>query len=295
MEEEILQVYQSTEWKYEDYKRLAIDAKEDIKAIRGEVYEELDTDPDFALVNDPSNVALWNLFADIFAFVAYILHKLWTIYEQRLKTAAKAVIPHNAYWYALQAKKFQLGDILDATNGTVEYTVIDEAKQIITASAVKESGGTLILKVAKSGGVGLVPLTSSELLAFKGYVRSFKDAGVNTLIVSQNPDLLKVELSIYYNPIIPLVTLKTNVEAAIIHYVNNLPFDGIFRRTKLVDAIQAVEGIEDVKINTCEATVSYTNSPSFTPVDVFYESIAGYMNIDSNYPLSSGLNFIANV
>lgn len=295
MEEEILQVYQSTEWKYEDYKKLAIDAKEDIKAIRAEVYDELDTDPDLALVNDPSNVALWNLFADIFAFVAYILHKLWKVYEQRLKTAAKAVIPHNAYWYALQAKKFQLGDILDATNGTVEYPVIDEAKQIITASAVKESGGTLILKVAKSGGVGLVPLTSPELLAFKGYVRSFKDAGVNTLVVSQNPDLLKVELSLYYNPIIPLATLKTNVEAAIVNYVNNLPFDGIFRLTKLVDAIQAVEGIEDVKINTCEATVSYTSSPSFTPVDVFYESIAGYMNIDPNYPLSSGLNFIANV
>lgn len=295
MEEEILNIYKSTEWKYEDYKKLALDSKEDIKAIRAEVYNELDSDPDLGLVNDPSKAALWNLFADIFAFVAYILHKLWTIYEQRLKTAAKAVIPHTPYWYALQAKKFQLGDNLDATNGTVEYPVIDEAKQIITASAVKESGGTLILKVAKAGAGGLVPLTSAELLAFKGYVRSFKDAGVNTLIVSQNPDLLKLELSIYYNPIIPLATLKTNVEAAIVNYVNNLPFDGIFRRTKLVDAIQAVEGIEDVKINTCEATVSYTNSPSFTPVDVFYESIAGYMNIDSNYPLSSGLNFIANV
>lgn len=295
MENEILSIYKSNELKYEDYKNLAIDAKEDIKAIRGEIYDELESDADLALVNNPSRTALWNLQADIFAYVAYILHKLWTIYEQRLNTAAKAVINHNAYWYALQAKKFQLGDNLDATNGSVEYPVIDEAKQIVTASAVKESGGTLILKVAKDGAGGLVPLASSELSAFKGYIESVRDAGVDTLIVSQNPDLLKTALSIYYNPIIPLATIKANVEAAINNYVNNLPFDGIFRRTKLIDAIQAIEGIEDVKIDICEASVSYTTNPSFTPIDVFYESIAGYMNIDSNYPLSSNLNYIANV
>lgn len=295
MEDEILKIFESTEWKYEDYKQLTVDAKEDIKAIREEVYEELITDADLALVNDPSSVALWNLFADIFAYVAYILHKLWTIYEQRLITASKEVIPHNSFWYADQAKKFQLGDILDATNGIVQYPIIDKAKQIVTASAVKESGGNLILKIAKDGSGGLEPLTSPELLAFKAYVRDFKDAGVNVLIVSQNPDLLKAALDIYYNPIIPLTIVRANVEGAINNYVNNLPFDGIFRRNHLIDAIQAVEGVEDIKINTCEATVSYINTPNYTPIDVSYESIAGYMNIDSNYPLSSQLNFISNV
>lgn len=295
MEDEILSVYQSKEWKYEDYKQLAIAAKDDIKEIRGEVYEELETDTDLALVNNPSRTALWNMFADIFSFIAYMLHSNWTIYEQRLQTKAKAVRGHTAYWYSLEAKKFQYGDNLVAINGAVEYPVIDESKQIITASAVKESGGTLILKVAKDGTGGLVPLTSSELSAFKGYVRDFRDGGVNILIVSQNPDLLKTGLSIYYNPIIPLATINTNVEEAISDYINNLPFDGTFRRTKLVDAIQAVEGVEDVKIDLCEASVSYTSTPSFTPIDVFYECVSGYMNIDPNYPLSNGLNFIANV
>lgn len=295
MQEEILSIYKSTEWKYEDYKRLTLAAKEDVKAIRGEIYDELVTDVDLALVNDPSNAALWNLQADIFAFVAYILHKLWTVYEQRLKTAALAVIPHNAYWYSIKAKEFQLGDSLNADNGPVVYPVIDLSKRIVTASAVKELGGGLIIKVAKDGAGGLVPLSPAELSAFKGYIRDLKDGGVSTLIISQNADLLKTQIDIYYNPIIPLATIKLNVEKAINEYVNNLPFDGIFRRIKLVDAIQAVEGVTDIKINTCEASINYTTNPNFNAIDVFYESIAGYMNIDPNFPLSSQINYISNV
>lgn len=295
MQEEILSIYKSTEWKYEDYKRLTIAAKEDVKAIRGEIYNELEADVDLGLINNPSNAALWNLYADVFAFVAYLLHKLWTIYEQRLKTAALAVVPHTPYWYSIKAKEFQLGDSLNADNGLVVYPVVDPSKRIITASAVKETGGSLIIKVAKDGAGGLVPLSSTELAAFKGYIRDLRDAGVDTLIVSQNPDLLKLQVDIYYNPIIPLVALKTNVETAINNYINNLPFDGIFRKTNLVDEIQAIEGVRDIKINLCEASTNYTTNPNFNTINVFYESIAGYMNIDPNYPLSSQLNFIPNV
>jgi hypothetical protein len=220
-EQEILSTYKSGEFDYEAYKQLAIASKEDIKSIRSDIYDEAISDVDLALVNSPSKTALWNLWADIYAYIAWVLHSLWTIYEQRLKSAALNVIPHTAYWYSQKAKEFQLGDNLDATNGSVVYPVIDEAKQIVTASAVKELGGSLILKVAKDGSGGLVPLSTTELSSFQGYVRNFKDAGVPIVVVSQNPDLLKVGINIFYDPIIPLTTIKTNVEAAIDSYINN--------------------------------------------------------------------------
>lgn len=292
---EVLEVYKSGEWNYEDYKALALASKEDIKAIRADIYNEAITDVDLGLTNSPSNTALWNFWADVFAYISWMLHCIWTIYEQRLKTAALAAIPHTAYWYSIKAKEFQLGDNLDATEGTVIYPVIDVSKQIVTASAVKETSGSLVLKVAKTGSSGLEPLTAPQLAAFQGYINAIRDAGVNILIVSQNPDLLKVAISIYYNPIIPLATLTANVEAAINNYINNLPFDGTFRLIKLIDAIQNVEGVVDVKITVCEASTNYTITPSFVPIDVFYETIAGYMNIDPNFPLSTQLNFIPNV
>jgi hypothetical protein len=295
MEEEILAVYRSGEWNYSDYKTLALAGKEDIKAIRQDIYAEAVTDVDIGLTNSPSNDALWNMWADIFAYIAYVLHGIWTIYEQRLKKAALAAIPHTAYWYSLKAKEFQYGDNLDASQGTVIYPVIDVTKQIVTASAVKEINGSLVLKVAKTGSSGLEPLSAPQLAAFQGYINAVRDAGVSILIVSQNSDLLKAAISIYYNPIIPLATITANVEAAINNYINNLPFDGVFRITKLVDAIQSIEGVVDVKITVCEASTNYTTTPNFVPIDVFYETVAGYMNIDPNFPLSTGLSFIANV
>jgi hypothetical protein len=293
MSDNYSQVYQSQEWNYEDYKKLAITAKDDVKAIREEVYSELTSDATLNLMNSSSDPALWELYADVISFVFYLLHSLWTVYEQRLKSAAAAAIAHNSYWYALRSTEFQLGDTLTVINGAVVYPVVDTTKRIIAAAAVKDGDqGSLIIKVAKKPNTALEPLTPVELAAFEGYVNGFKDAGVDTLVISQNPDVLKLELIIYYNPIVLVSALQTEVEAAIVDYIENLPFDGIFRRTKLIDAIQSIEEIKDIQITTCEASVAYTSSPNYMPIEVFYETLAGYIVIDTNYPLSGQINYV---
>lgn len=287
-------VYRSGEWTYEDYKQLTLAAKEDVREIRTQVYGELENDSDLGLFNSPSKTADWNLWADVMAFVQYLLHGLWTTYEQRLNEAATRVIAHNTTWYASKALEFQFGDSLVVDSGVVRYPSVDLSKRIVATAAVKENqDGHLIIKVAKRGGAGLEPLSSAELLAFKGYVEGFKDAGVVTPVVSQNPDLLRIGLEIYYNPIVPLATLRLQVESAIQNYVTNLPFDGMFRRTKLIDALQALQGIKDVRIVQCEASVAYVGAPNYTPVDVFYETVAGYMNLDPQFPLQNQITYLA--
>lgn len=292
---DLLEIYKSKEWKYEDYKSLAVEAKDDIEFIRSSIYNQALSDSDLNLINSPSKDALWNMWADIYAYISWILHSLWIDYEQRLNTAAAAVIPHTAYWYNLKAKEFQYGDSLIVQDGVVKYATINSSNQIVAASAVKENEGKLILKVAKAAVSGLEPLDSNELTSFTGYINSIRDAGVSILIVSQNADLLKLDLTVYYDPIRPLPIFKFLIEKAIKDYLLNLSFDGTFRRTKLVDTLQVIEGVVDVKIHACEATVAYISSPTFNVVDVFYETAAGYMNIDSNYPLSTAITYIANV
>lgn len=294
MDEDFLKIYQSGEWNYDDYKRLVSTAKDDVKAIREEIYQEQTNDANLNLLNSTSATSIWEMFADIFAFVLYLLSGSWIHYEQRLKTAAATAIAHNMHWYALRATEFQLGDTLVSENGVVKYPVVDVSKRIIKAAAVKGGpGGSLILKVAKQNGNVLTALSSPELAAFKGYVNGFQDAGVDILVISQNPDVLKLILNIYYDPIVLTSTLQIAVEAAINNYVSNLPFDGTFRITKLVDALQSIEGIKDIEVVTCEASYNYTSNPNFTPIPVYYETLAGYMVIDPNYPLSGGINYIA--
>lgn len=293
MSVEFSKVYQSRDWDYKDYKKLVSIAKDDVVSIRKEIYGELTNDSNLNLMNTSSDTALWEQFADIIAFVSYLLNGSWITYEQRLNKAAAAAIAHNMYWYALRVTEFQLGDTLEVNNGVVQYSVIDESKRIIKAAAVKQGPkGTLIIKVAKQIGAVLAPLSLGELVAFKGYVNGFKDAGVDTLVISQNPDFLKLNLNIYYNPIVLTTVLQAQVEVAIDNYVRNLPFDGIFRRTKLTDALQLIEGIKDVEITTCEASFNYTSTPNYTPIGVYYETLAGYMVIDPNFPLTRGINYV---
>jgi|GEM_PF-907039 len=287
------QVYKSGELNYSDYKQILTAAKDDVKAIRQDIYNEATSNTDLALFNSQSKDSFWMMWIDIIAFISYILHGNWINYKQQLDEVYRRTVSHNGYWYAAKAKEFQYGDNLQASNGPVVYPVIDESKRIVTASAVKDFDGGLIIKVAKSGSNGLEPLSNMELAAFNGYMKNISDSGVPISVVSQNPDLLKVEIDIFYDPIIPLSILRNNIEQAINSYINNLPFDGVFRRTKLVDAIQLVEGVKDVKINLCEASTNYTGTPSFNPVPVLYETIAGYMNIDPNFPLNNQINFIA--
>jgi hypothetical protein len=286
------EIYISQEWKYEDYKKLAINAKDDIVAIRADIFGQVSNDQDLAALNSTSRTAIWQLIIDVVAFVMWLLHANWIRYEQKLRTAAANAIPHTARWYAQKAKEFQLGDSLTAATGVVVYPVLDISKQIVKQSAVREQNGKLLIKAAKATGANIVPLSAVELMNFEGYMRQISDAGVQIICISAAPDLLQLRLDIYYNAI---VSIEQQVFAAINQYLSALPFDGVFRKTGLVDAIQSVLGVVDVKIIVCEASINYVSAPQFIPVDVYYETIAGYMRIDANFPLVNQLNFIANV
>lgn len=287
--------YNQNGYSYSQYKQLAQDAKEDVKAIREDIYDALSSDLDLNGVNsltNPSRTSIYQIVMDIVAFVMYILKYEWVSYEQYLISLGRAAIPHTAYWYSEKAKEFQYGDTLEVVNGAIRYPVLNSAAKIIAVASVKEANGRIYIKVAKLSGSTLVALNSTELLAFEGYIGHIKDAGIRTQITSQNSDVLKVQADIYYDPIVPLPTVRTNVESAINLHLKSLPFDGIFSRNGFIDAVQKVRGVRDLKISTLQVSVAYNITPQFLPVDVWLETSAGYLNIDANSPLATGLNFI---
>ena len=81
-------------------------------------------------------------------------------------------------------------------------------------------------------------------------------AGTHYKFVCQAPDPLRVQLQIYYNPLI-LDSTGTRldgggkpVEDAIKKYLNNLEYGGVFYSSALVDVIQATEGVKDVVLKS---------------------------------------------
>jgi hypothetical protein len=289
-------IYTNSERSFDTILKLAIDSKERVKELYEQILEEKLSEPTLAQLTSTSKTAVWRLWTFITSFQIWAMEMKYRIYKEKLDDAAEYAQSHTTAWYQKKATLFQYGDALTVINGAVVYPVIDTTKQIIKAAAVSVTpNATLLIKVAKldANNDTLVALESSEFDAFKAYVNEFQDAGVLTQVSSQNADVLKLNIIVYYNPLaLPLQQFQQNTEAAINTYLKNLPFNGVFRTTSLIDAMQKVTGFIDVKINQLEASVSYLIVPYYAPIDTLYPTVAGYMKIDPNFPLSNNITYM---
>ena len=99
--------------------------------------------------------------------------------------------------------------------------------------------------------------------------------------MSGNGDLLRIEYTIVYNPIVPLAILQPNVYAAIENYISNLPFDGIFRVQHLYDAIQNVDGVVDIVVPSNAVKTRLSAIAQFVNIQTNHVPTYGYYKIDT--------------
>ncbi len=242
-----------------------------------------------------STVSLENIIFSVMAICLWTLETLFDIHKEEVLNIIKEMKPHSLRWYVNKAKAFQYGDELkddedfyDNTGKTEEEIA---ASKIVAYAAVVEQERGLRIKVAKTNGEQLAPLTkgligedSNELAAFKEYMKRIKDAGVRLLITTDEADRLKLKLRIYYDPLI----LNANgqrldgsdnepVQKAVRNYLKNLPFNGYVVKTYLIDALQKVEGVIVPVIENIETKFG---DYEFTQMEEIYNPDAGYMIIE---------------
>ncbi len=240
-----------------------------------------------------SVTAIWRLIFYIVAVCIWSLEKLYDIFKLEVADTIARKNPHQARWYVEKAKEFQYGytpvaekDYYDNT-GIAPDVVL--ASQIIAYAALVELP-FIRLKVAKKVGANLAPLSAPELAAFVAWVLRFKDAGVKlktSTITSTAPDNLKLILRIKYNPLVLNstggrldATTATPVPDGIKAYLANKSsedFNGLFSAQKLIDAIQAIDGVEDLSVDSMQK--KYGALP-FTAVDIDFIPDSGYLVIE---------------
>ncbi|MDR1543074.1 MAG: hypothetical protein LBS50_01430 [Prevotellaceae bacterium] len=235
-----------------------------------------------------STVSLENIYFYVVAFCAWVLERLFNVHKAEVQDYIVRMKPHSAVWYQTKAKEFLLGfdliegeDIFDTT-GASESDI--EAAKIVKYAAVSELQNKLRVKVATVGAGGsLAPITQGQLQSFEFYINKIKDAG--TIIELQNTpaDSLKIDIVIYYN----LLILRPDgtdyngapvVANAIKNYIAGIEFDGTFITTKFVDALQQVEGVRYVHINSVQ--VKYGILPYTALTEGSYRPDSGYMIFD---------------
>lgn len=287
----IIYPYASGDFSFSSYRQYASEAKAQIAEIRADIGNELTSDAAIDAINTPSAMGMWELIADICAYIQWISHGTWVRFEQRLFAARDQSITHGPAWLADKVKQWQFGSALQVVNGAIGYATINTALQIAKAVAVTELNGRTVVKVAKVSSGVYQPLNSTEKASLSAYLRKVLDCGVSFFIVTEQADLMRLQAAIYYDGVLDVAIVKANVEAVINNFIAQLLFDGVYSIQSMVDALQKIPGVKDIHIQG--AQIRPNSAANFTQVLVNYKPLAGYMKVDPAAPLSSSISYIA--
>lgn len=208
-----------------------------------------------------SVVSLESILFFIVASAHHILERIFDKFKDDVMMQINRSVVATIPWYHRQALAYQYGDILlfDDSRLQWRYAIEDERKRIVRYVAVKDRGGSIQILASKEQDGLPVPLANDELIAFKHYMNAIKIAGVVLSVRSLPADELSIHARIQLNPLVyspdglRIRDGKRPVEDAIRDYLKGITYGGVFNKTRLVDAIQAVEGVEDIELGNCTA------------------------------------------
>lgn len=254
-----------------------------------EIFEALilekESNSNLSGLTSTSKAAVWRLLLWVAAAGIWIHEQLWEQKRQDLIDLAAKIPFGTAPWYADQALLYQHGDSLEWIEDRFVYAEEDESARIVKRAAVSTDGAQVNIKVAKEDGSGnLVKLSTAEKSGLTGYFEEIKFVGTPLTVISEDPDDLKIEVAIYFDPLKltstgALVTDATSfpVIDAVNEYLESLDFGGVFREGELSQKILQVDGVVNVGINGLSAKYG---GLSYAPFDDQYQSFAGYMALD---------------
>jgi hypothetical protein len=249
-----------------------------ISTIQAEMATARAASAELAGLSSPSATSLYRLLEFVLATSIWVFETILERFRKEMADTIARAPAGTPNWYADRALEFQLDDTLVVlASGKPGYADGSTGQKIVTRATAKEaSTGKLFVKVAKDGPtVGtLAALSTDELVQVRGYMSALKFAGTRLEVVSRSADRLLVLGNIYYDPLLPLATVRANTVAAAQGYLAALDFDGQVYVSKLVDALQAVAGVRDVELVSVAARVGVAAPVAISRI---YETAAGYI------------------
>lgn len=202
-----------------------------------------------------SQVSVENILFGIVASAIYILESLFDVLRKEVDEKIADAIIASVPWYHKIALQFQYGDSLTLDEYTQRYVYenIDTSKQVVRYASCRDEGGYVYILVAGEKDGLPAKLDDNVMVSFRAYINQLKPAGIVTEIYSYDPDKIIIDMAIEYNPLIlnpdgsQIDDLnKFPVEDAIVSYLGEIRYGGVFNKTHLVDAVQKVSGVTDI-------------------------------------------------
>ncbi|QDP85187.1 nucleotidyltransferase [Chryseobacterium sp. SNU WT5] len=244
-----------------------------------------------------SLTAFENVLIDVFVFLFWTMEKLFDNHKTEVNGILSVLKPHTARWYRQKALSFQFGFDLyvdtDVFNNEGYSAEQIEKSKIIKYSAVTEAvnESRLIIKIAtEDGNQELSPILVPQKESFDAYIDEIRDAGVKVTIINYLPDILRLNIKIYYDPLVltasgvSILSGKKPVEIALKEYMKELPFDGELILSSLIDKLQKTEGVKiPHMINAASSWIDPTGTTygNFENITVKKIPTSGYFKIEN--------------
>lgn len=228
-----------------------------------------------------SKLSMINLLTYVVAVCIHTYEAILDLFQVRIVEVLTGRINGTPDWYAMMAKKFQYnnvtetGDELRFNEETmkIEYVNPDSSHRIIEKAAWQTDDKSLILKLCKANdnsnevnnGIPYMPLNDSELTAFKMFIQQIKFVGADITCESSPGDILTIIADknnpIFYNDsYVTASQALTELQQAMIDFVNELEFNGMLYCQSVLDVIRKTEHITDISNNIKVYISSYNDA-----------------------------------
>lgn len=227
-----------------------------------------------------SKMSIMNLLTYVMAVLIYTYETILSAFEVEVAGIINRRVNGTGLWYCEMAKKFQYNPVTQTNDGMkynddllkIEYTKEDDERKIIAKAVYQdlEDERAIFLKVCKdntnqeevSNGTAYMPLTETELLAFREYVDEIKFIGAIVYCTSVPADIMAIvsskEYPIYYDDnYITKEQALSRIKDAIIKFAQDLEYNGYLRYQSVIDVIQSIEHIYDVSYGVKIMVQSY--------------------------------------
>lgn len=238
-----------------------------------------------------SVASLENILFYVFAFAVWSLESLFDMHSTEVEQLIEKLEPHTLRWYVTKTKAYMQGFKLVADSDYYDTSAMSatdiEAAQVVKYAVATESNTVVYIKVARQDADGNpAELTETQLAGLRAYIDEIKDAGVSVQVRNEPADDMQISLVIYYDPTLLSVDINgagiladgsEPVREAVQKVITGLPFNGVFRKSDLMAALQALPCVEVADID--EVKVKPRNSQEWQTVSGFNRPFSGYYRI----------------
>lgn len=238
-----------------------------------------------------SMASLENIIFYVFAVAVWALEKLFDLHRADVDARIEQLEPHTLRWYVSKAKAYMQGQKLVTdcdyydTEGMTEQDIA--AAKVVKYAVATESNTVVYIKVAREVDGNPAALTAGQLEGLTSYMNEIKDAGVSVQLRNEPADQMRISLLIYYDPTLLIIDAYGNgsqngkdpVRETTKQVIENLPFNGMFRKSDLMAALQALPCVEVADIKSVK--VKPRNSAEWQTVEGYDRPFSGYYSIDA--------------